>query len=108
MLDWAMTSPSAPPSPPAMAGFSQTPTDSLNTEMVPDAAQKFYAFLEGQYDPRLFVPDPVGYFLKDHPSLFISSKKRRVRRVSRKKASLSYCLRPRRLDGRAITSYSLR
>ncbi|MBW0573442.1 hypothetical protein O181_113157 [Austropuccinia psidii MF-1] len=79
-----MTSPSAPSSPPALAGFSLTPTDLLNTEMVPDAAQTFYAFIEGQYDPHLFVPDPIGYFLKDHPSSFITSKKRRVHWVSKK------------------------
>ncbi|MBW0573996.1 hypothetical protein O181_113711 [Austropuccinia psidii MF-1] len=94
-----MTSPSAPPSPPALAGFSQTPTDSLSTEMVPNAAHTFYAFLEGQYDPCLFLPDPIGFFLKNHPSSFISSKKRRVLRVSKEKSSLCYCLHPCRIDG---------
>ncbi|MBW0582945.1 hypothetical protein O181_122660 [Austropuccinia psidii MF-1] len=82
LLDWAMTSASAPPSPPALANFSQASSDLLDTELVPDAAQTFYAFIEGQYDPCLFVEDPFSFFVneKDSPSIKPKSHLDRFRR----------------------------
>ncbi|MBW0568384.1 hypothetical protein O181_108099 [Austropuccinia psidii MF-1] len=61
LLDWALSSPSALPSPPALANLSQASSDLLDTELVPDAAQTFYAFIAGKYDPRLFVEDPFSF-----------------------------------------------
>ncbi|MBW0577125.1 hypothetical protein O181_116840 [Austropuccinia psidii MF-1] len=94
LLDWAMTSASAPPSPPALANFSQASSDLLDTELVPDAAQTFYAFIEGQYDPRLFVEDPFSFFVneKDSPSI-------KPKRCRRKRRTHSYFLRPRGCNG---------
>ncbi|MBW0563438.1 hypothetical protein O181_103153 [Austropuccinia psidii MF-1] len=103
LLDWAITSHSAPPSPPALAGFSQTPTDSPNTEMVPDAAQTFYAFIDGEYDPWLFVPNSLSYFLGDKASRNCSIKTNR----GYKKKIHPYNSCPRDSSSRAITTCHL-
>ncbi|MBW0563439.1 hypothetical protein O181_103154 [Austropuccinia psidii MF-1] len=96
-LDWAITSASAPPSPPALANFSQASSDLLDTELVPDAAQTFYAFIEGKYDPCLFVEDPFSFFVnaKDFPSI-------KPKRCRRKRRTHSYFLRPRGCNGRVV------
>ncbi|MBW0574753.1 hypothetical protein O181_114468 [Austropuccinia psidii MF-1] len=62
LLDWALTSTRDTASPPALASFlgDSSPT---RLEEVPEPAMAFYAFIEGTYDPRLFVPDPYNYFL---------------------------------------------
>ncbi|MBW0575687.1 hypothetical protein O181_115402 [Austropuccinia psidii MF-1] len=55
LLDWALASTRDPSSPPALASFSRDPSPAFS-EGVPESAMAFYAFIEGKYDPRLFVP----------------------------------------------------
>ncbi|MBW0527782.1 hypothetical protein O181_067497 [Austropuccinia psidii MF-1] len=61
LWSWANNFYAAPPSPPALATLSRS--SSPSSEGVPKAAMAFYAFIEGIYDPQLFVPDPLNYFL---------------------------------------------
>ncbi|MBW0568234.1 hypothetical protein O181_107949 [Austropuccinia psidii MF-1] len=92
--------PSNPPQlPPALAPLSCTPSVSSDTESVPEAVLAFYTFIEGKFDPRLFVPDPAAYFLSDNPPIITMRK--RNRRLSRKTIPVSYHLRPRNSKGRA-------
>ncbi|MBW0560019.1 hypothetical protein O181_099734 [Austropuccinia psidii MF-1] len=100
LLDWALSSPSDLPSPPALANLSQASSDSLDTELVPDAAQTFYTFIAGQYDPRLFVEDPFSFFLNDKDSPSIKPK-----RCHRKKRTHSYFLRPLGCNGRVVKPF---
>ncbi|MBW0556184.1 hypothetical protein O181_095899 [Austropuccinia psidii MF-1] len=104
LLDWAMTSASIPSSPPALVVLSPSPSESPTLDKIPNAAMAFYSFIEGEYNPRLFVPDPYHYFLKDHPSSSTKSKRKTVRQVSNKRISQHYFLCPHRLDRWAITS----
>ncbi|MBW0584086.1 hypothetical protein O181_123801 [Austropuccinia psidii MF-1] len=99
-----LSNPSNPPqSPPALAPLSRAPSVSSHTESVPEAALAFYAFIEGKFDPRLFVPDPAAYFLSNDPPII--AKRKRDCRLPRKTMPVSYHLRPRNCKGRAITSY---
>ncbi|MBW0571502.1 hypothetical protein O181_111217 [Austropuccinia psidii MF-1] len=61
--DWASKPHSTPGSPPALATLSRVPSPLPSSEEIPKAALAFYAFIKGEYDPRLFVPDPLSYFL---------------------------------------------
>ncbi|MBW0584344.1 hypothetical protein O181_124059 [Austropuccinia psidii MF-1] len=76
-----------PPLPPALA-----PSVSSDTESVPKAALAFYTFIEGKFDPRLFVPDPATYFLKDDPPII--TKRKRNLCLPRKTMPVSYHLHP--------------
>ncbi|MBW0572414.1 hypothetical protein O181_112129 [Austropuccinia psidii MF-1] len=100
LLDWALTSASAPPSPPALANFLQASSDSRDTELVPDAAQTFYAFIEGKYDPRLFMEDPFSFFVNEKDSLSIKPK-----RCHWKRRTHSYFLCPRGCNGRVVKPF---
>ncbi|MBW0534915.1 hypothetical protein O181_074630 [Austropuccinia psidii MF-1] len=99
-----MTSASIPSSPPALAVLSPSPSESPTLYKILNSAMAFYFFIEGEYNPRLFVPDPYHYFLKDHPSSSTKSKKKTVCWVSNQSTSQHYFLFLHRLDGRAITS----
>ncbi|MBW0525248.1 hypothetical protein O181_064963 [Austropuccinia psidii MF-1] len=59
--DWANYPNSTPPSPPTLEALSMSSSPSPPLGDVPEAALAFYAFLEGKYDPRLFVPDPLSF-----------------------------------------------
>ncbi|MBW0589014.1 hypothetical protein O181_128729 [Austropuccinia psidii MF-1] len=61
--DWVNNPQSNSPSPPALETLSKASSPSSSLENVPEAAVAFYAFIEGKYDPRLFVPNPLSYFL---------------------------------------------
>ncbi|MBW0547649.1 hypothetical protein O181_087364 [Austropuccinia psidii MF-1] len=61
--DWASQPHSTPASPPALATLSRVSSLLPSSKDIPEAALAFYAFIEGEYDPRLFVPDPLSYFL---------------------------------------------
>ncbi|MBW0521807.1 hypothetical protein O181_061522 [Austropuccinia psidii MF-1] len=100
LLDWAMTSASAPPSPPALANLSQSSYDLMDTELVPDVAQTFYACIEGQYDPCLFVDDPFSFFVneKDSPSI-------KPKRCRQKQRTHSHFLRPHGCNGFVVKPY---
>ncbi|MBW0567117.1 hypothetical protein O181_106832 [Austropuccinia psidii MF-1] len=65
---WANNLNSTPSSPPALATLSRSSSPSPSSEVVPKAATAFYAFIEGEYDPRLFVPNSLSYFLGDKTS----------------------------------------
>ncbi|MBW0486687.1 hypothetical protein O181_026402 [Austropuccinia psidii MF-1] len=60
---WANNFNPTPSSPPALATLSRSSSPSPSLEGVPEAAMAFYAFIEGSYDPQLFVPNPLDYFL---------------------------------------------
>ncbi|MBW0520116.1 hypothetical protein O181_059831 [Austropuccinia psidii MF-1] len=88
-----LSNPSNPPQlPPALAPLSHAPSVSSDTESVPEAVLAFYAFIEGKFDPRLFVLDPAAYFLNNDPPII--SKRKRNRRLPRKTIPISYDLRP--------------
>ncbi|MBW0567370.1 hypothetical protein O181_107085 [Austropuccinia psidii MF-1] len=91
-----------PQLPPEIAPLSRAPSVSSDTESVPKAALSFYAFIEGKYDPRLFVLDPAAYFSNDDPPI-LTKRKRNCR--LQKTMPVSYHLRPRNSKGWAITSY---
>ncbi|MBW0563643.1 hypothetical protein O181_103358 [Austropuccinia psidii MF-1] len=101
-LDWVNNPRSTPPSPPALAPISSASSPFSYSEEVPEAAMTFYAFIKGEYDPRLFVPDPVNYFSKEG----ISSATKPKRHHQRRKRH-PYYLRPRDSNGRAITAHKL-
>ncbi|MBW0572944.1 hypothetical protein O181_112659 [Austropuccinia psidii MF-1] len=102
-----LSNPSNPPqSPQALAPLSRAPSVSSDTESIPEAALAFYAFIEGKFDPRLFVPDPAAYFLNNDPPII--TKRKRNRRLPRRTIPVSYHLRPQNSKGRAITSYRAR
>ncbi|MBW0567715.1 hypothetical protein O181_107430 [Austropuccinia psidii MF-1] len=84
--------PSLLQSPPALAPFSHAPSVSSDTESVPDAAMAFYAFIEGKFDPRLFVPDPAVYILNNNPPII--KKRKRNRNLHKKTVPVPYHLRP--------------
>ncbi|MBW0549305.1 hypothetical protein O181_089020 [Austropuccinia psidii MF-1] len=100
--DWAFQPHSTPASPPALATLSGVPSPLPSSEEIPKAALAFYAFIEGEYDPRLFVPDPLNYFSKEGASSAIKPKKHHQRRRRH-----PYYLRPRDSNGRAITARRL-
>ncbi|MBW0519096.1 hypothetical protein O181_058811 [Austropuccinia psidii MF-1] len=91
------------PSSPALAPLYQAPSVSSDIESVPKAALAFYAFIEGNYDPQLFVPDPVAYFLNNNPPII--TKRKRNHRLPRKTMPVSYHLHPQNSKGLAIPSY---
>ncbi|MBW0570290.1 hypothetical protein O181_110005 [Austropuccinia psidii MF-1] len=72
--DWATKPHYIPDSPPALATLSRVPSPLPSSEDIPEAALAFYAFIKGEYDPRLFVPDPQSYFLGEE-ALNTSSRK---------------------------------
>ncbi|MBW0570865.1 hypothetical protein O181_110580 [Austropuccinia psidii MF-1] len=100
--DWVNNFHSTPPSPPALTPISSTSSPFSYSEEVPEAAMAFYAFIKGKYDPRLFVPDPFNYFLKEGTSSAIKPKRRHQRRKGH-----PYYLRPRDSNGQAITAHKL-
>ncbi|MBW0576864.1 hypothetical protein O181_116579 [Austropuccinia psidii MF-1] len=104
LLAWALASTKDPSSPPALASFLRDSSPSYS-EDIPESAMAFYAFIQGDYDPRLFVPDPFNHFLGEEVSAS-SAKDMRTLPVSRKKND-HYFLRPRDSTGRVITSRQL-
>ncbi|MBW0564064.1 hypothetical protein O181_103779 [Austropuccinia psidii MF-1] len=100
--DWVNNPHSTPPSPPALAPISNTSSPFSYSEEVPGAAMAFYAFIEGKYDPRLFVPDPFHYFSKEGASSAIKTKK-----CHQQRRMHPYYLCPRDSNGRAITTSKL-
>ncbi|MBW0568040.1 hypothetical protein O181_107755 [Austropuccinia psidii MF-1] len=60
LLDWALDSTRDPSSPPALASFLHNSSPSYSEE-IPESAMAFYAFIEGDYDPCLFVEDPFSF-----------------------------------------------
>ncbi|MBW0570184.1 hypothetical protein O181_109899 [Austropuccinia psidii MF-1] len=103
LLDWALALARDPSSPPSLATLSKALSPSPSSEGVPEAAMAFYAFIEGKYDPRLFVPDPLRYFLGDNTSSNDSIKTN----CGYKKTIHPYNLRPCDSSGRAITTCHL-
>ncbi|MBW0540000.1 hypothetical protein O181_079715 [Austropuccinia psidii MF-1] len=94
---WEWVTSICPPSPPALAGFLfRSFRASLPEEEPPSAALAFYTFINGDYDPRLFVEDPKTLFLIGDPSNPHGSKPI---------ASHTYALLPRNQNDRAITSF---
>ncbi|MBW0566527.1 hypothetical protein O181_106242 [Austropuccinia psidii MF-1] len=73
--DWVNAPSPTPPSPPALAPISNASSPFSYSGEVPEAAMTFYAFIEGAYDPRLFVKDPLNYFLKEGASSAIKPKR---------------------------------
>ncbi|MBW0558566.1 hypothetical protein O181_098281 [Austropuccinia psidii MF-1] len=63
---WVNDFTSTPSSPPALATLSRSSSPAPSSEGVPKAAAAFYALIKGEYDPRLFVPNPLSYFLGDN------------------------------------------
>ncbi|MBW0571615.1 hypothetical protein O181_111330 [Austropuccinia psidii MF-1] len=72
--DWATKPHSIPASPPALAALSRVPSPLTSSKNIPEAALAFYSLIEGKYDPCLFVPDPLSYFLGEE-ALNASPKK---------------------------------
>ncbi|MBW0580296.1 hypothetical protein O181_120011 [Austropuccinia psidii MF-1] len=97
--DWATKPHSTPASPPALATLSRAPSPLPSSEDIPKAALAFYAFIEGEYNPRLFVPDPLSYFLGEE-ALNASSQKKEKNGFQ--KPSHSYDLRPPDFRGQVI------
>ncbi|MBW0559933.1 hypothetical protein O181_099648 [Austropuccinia psidii MF-1] len=100
--DWVNNSHSTPPSPPALTPILNTSSPFSYSEEVPEAAMAFYAFIKGKYDPRLFVPDPFNFFLKEGTSSAIKPKRHHQRRKGH-----PYYLRPHDSNGRAITAHKI-
>ncbi|MBW0565969.1 hypothetical protein O181_105684 [Austropuccinia psidii MF-1] len=75
--DWATKPHSIPASPPALATLSRVPSPLTSSKNIPKAALAFYSFIEGKYNPHLFVTDPLSYFLGEE-ALNASSKKKRT------------------------------
>ncbi|MBW0515591.1 hypothetical protein O181_055306 [Austropuccinia psidii MF-1] len=107
MGEWENNFPPFCPSLPALQYLSGTSSISLYSQEVADAALAFYAFIEGKYDPRLFVPDPCDYFLHQGDSPPAPIKHRKTHPVFKKKPH-HYFLRPRDSTGWAITSFKAR
>ncbi|MBW0535888.1 hypothetical protein O181_075603 [Austropuccinia psidii MF-1] len=104
LLDWASASTKDPSSPPALASFRRYSSPSYS-EDIPESAMAFYAFIKGDYNPRLFVPDPFDHFLGKEVST-PSVKDMRTLPISRKK-NHHYFLQPCDSTGRVITSCRL-
>ncbi|MBW0571062.1 hypothetical protein O181_110777 [Austropuccinia psidii MF-1] len=100
--DWVNNPHSTPPSPPTLTPISNISSPSSYSEEVPEAVMAFYAFIEGKYDPCIFVPDPFNYFSKEGTSSAIKPK----RHLQRRKGH-PYYLRPCDSNGRAITAHKL-
>ncbi|MBW0562693.1 hypothetical protein O181_102408 [Austropuccinia psidii MF-1] len=96
--DWASKPHSTPASPPALATLSRVPSPLPSSKDIPEPALAFYAFIEGKYDPCLFVPDPLSYFLGEE-ALNVSSQKSNN---GFRKPSHYYGLRPGDFCGRVI------
>ncbi|MBW0545014.1 hypothetical protein O181_084729 [Austropuccinia psidii MF-1] len=71
---WATKPHSIPASPPALGTLSRVPSPFPSSENIPEAALAFYMFIEGKYNPRLFVLDPLSHFLGEE-ALNASSQK---------------------------------
>ncbi|MBW0553138.1 hypothetical protein O181_092853 [Austropuccinia psidii MF-1] len=84
LLDWALALTRDPSSPPALASFSRDTSPAL-LEGVPEPSMAFYAFIEGKYDSRLFVPDPFNYFLGNGTSTSSSGESMRTHPVFKRK-----------------------
>ncbi|MBW0584939.1 hypothetical protein O181_124654 [Austropuccinia psidii MF-1] len=95
---WEWVTSMTPPSTPALAIclFSSTRASSLQQEH-PSSDLAFYTFINGNYDPWLFVNDPETFFSIGPASNSQGSKN---------PATHTYELRPCGPDGRAITSHS--
>ncbi|MBW0553729.1 hypothetical protein O181_093444 [Austropuccinia psidii MF-1] len=106
LWSWANNSYLAPLSPPALATLSRSSFPSPSSERFPKAAMAFYAFIEGSYDPRLFVLDPLDYFLGNETCTSPYVKALKTSPVSPKQ-NHCYFLRPCDSTGRAITSCRL-
>ncbi|MBW0566726.1 hypothetical protein O181_106441 [Austropuccinia psidii MF-1] len=96
--DWASKPHSTPASPPALATLSRVPSPLPSSEEIPEVALAFYAFIKGEYDPCLFIPYPLSYFLGEEAVNASSQKNKNGFR----KPSHSYGLRPRDFRGRVI------
>ncbi|MBW0588443.1 hypothetical protein O181_128158 [Austropuccinia psidii MF-1] len=96
--NWASKPHSTPASPPALATLSRVLSPLPSSKEIPEAALAFYKFIEGKYDPHLFVPDPLSYFLGKEAANASSQKNKNGFR----KPSHSYGLRPRDFCGRVI------
>ncbi|MBW0577668.1 hypothetical protein O181_117383 [Austropuccinia psidii MF-1] len=105
--EWENNSPPSCPSPPALHSLSGTLSISSYSQEIQDAALAFYAFIESDYNPRLFVPDPFDYFLLQGDSAPSLVKHRKTHPVLKIKPH-HYFLRPRDSPGRAITSFKAR
>ncbi|MBW0548837.1 hypothetical protein O181_088552 [Austropuccinia psidii MF-1] len=101
LLDWALASTRDPSPPLSLASFLQDSSPSYLEEN-PDSAMVFYAFIEGDYNPCLFVKDPLNFFARKKNSSSI-----KPRRHFPKRKSHSYCQRPPDSNGRAITTCHL-
>ncbi|MBW0569919.1 hypothetical protein O181_109634 [Austropuccinia psidii MF-1] len=97
LLDWASASTKDPSLPPALASFLRDSSPSYSEE-IPESAMTFYAFIEGDYDRRLFVPDPFDYFL-DNKASNLSSVTFNSGYI---KPLHPYNLRPRDCNGRVV------
>ncbi|MBW0553496.1 hypothetical protein O181_093211 [Austropuccinia psidii MF-1] len=84
--------------PPALATLSRVLSPLPSSKDIPEATLAFYAFIAGKYNPCLFVPDPLSYFLGEE-ALNASSQKNKN---GFRKPSHSYGLRPRDFRGRVI------
>ncbi|MBW0559112.1 hypothetical protein O181_098827 [Austropuccinia psidii MF-1] len=100
MWEWvtSITPPSTcPSSPPALAGFLFSSSRALSPEEEPPSlALAFYTFINGDYDPRLFVNDPETFF-----SIRSASNPQGSKNPATHKYKLQRCGQ----DGRAITSH---
>ncbi|MBW0583921.1 hypothetical protein O181_123636 [Austropuccinia psidii MF-1] len=70
--------------PPALAAISRQLSASPSSEGVPEATMAFYAFIEGEYYPLLFSPDPFEHFLGKGASSSSSVKAMRSCPISKK------------------------
>ncbi|MBW0558506.1 hypothetical protein O181_098221 [Austropuccinia psidii MF-1] len=96
--DWATKPHSIPASPPALATLSRVTSPLTSSKNIPKAALAFYLFIQGKYDPRLFVADPLSYFLGEE-ALNASSQKNKN---GFRKPSHPYGLHSRGFCGRVI------
>ncbi|MBW0549614.1 hypothetical protein O181_089329 [Austropuccinia psidii MF-1] len=96
--NWANNFNSTPSSPPALATLSRASSPSPSLEDIPKATLTFYAFIEGKYDPQLFVPNPLSSFLGEE-ALKTSSVTASNGHTS---PSHPYNLRPRDFTGRVV------
>ncbi|MBW0568961.1 hypothetical protein O181_108676 [Austropuccinia psidii MF-1] len=98
MWEWvtSMTPPpTCPPSPPSLASLSVSSSQASSLEEEPlSLALTFYTFINGDYDPHLFV---------DYPETFFAIQPTSNPQVSEQPAGHTYALQPRGRDGRAIT-----
>ncbi|MBW0573125.1 hypothetical protein O181_112840 [Austropuccinia psidii MF-1] len=92
LLDWALASTRDPSLPPALASFLRDSSPSYLEEN-PESAMAFYDFIEGDYDPCLFVDKPLNFSANEKNSSSIKQKRHCP------KKSHSYCLRPRDSNG---------